>query len=49
MIRWDPAAVADGGRSPVCPVIALDSAPGRLAGLRETRAVQAGDVLFQWT
>jgi PTS system glucose-specific IIA component len=49
MIRWDPAAVESGGRSPVCPVIALDSAPDRLADLRETGAVRAGDVLFRWT
>jgi phosphotransferase system IIA component len=49
MIRWDPAAVEAGGRSPVCPVIALDSPPGRLAELRESGDVRAGEVLFRWT
>jgi sugar PTS system EIIA component len=49
MIRWDPAVVESSGRSPVCPVIALDSAPDRLVALRETGVVRAGDVLFRWT
>ena len=49
MIRWDPAAVEAGGRSPVCPVIALDTPPGRLAELRESGDVRAGEVLFRWT
>ncbi len=49
MVRWDPAAVAAGGRSPICPVIALDSAPDRLADLREAGEVRAGDLLFRWT
>jgi PTS system N-acetylglucosamine-specific IIA component len=49
MVRWDPGAVHAGGRSPVCPVIALDATPDRLADLRETGDVRAGDLLFRWT
>ena len=26
LVGWDAAAVADGGRSPICPVVALDAA-----------------------
>ncbi|WP_103500346.1 MULTISPECIES: PTS glucose transporter subunit IIA [Streptomyces] len=48
LIRWDPAAVAEAGHSPVCPVVALQAAPGDLAGLRTGRDVRAGDVLFGW-
>lgn len=45
---WDPAAVADGGRSPVVPVVALDAAPGSLVPFaRVGSAVAAGDVLFR--
>jgi PTS system N-acetylglucosamine-specific IIA component len=49
MIRWDPGAVEAGGRSPVCPVIALDSTPDRLAAVRTAGEVRAGEVLFRWT
>ena len=30
VVEWDPAAVEAGGRSPVCPVVALDAAAGDL-------------------
>jgi sugar PTS system EIIA component len=49
MVRWDPAAVETGGRSPVCPVIALDATPDRLDGVRADGEVRAGEVLFRWT
>src|SRR6266496_2099955 len=49
MVGPGTAAVAAGGRSPICPVIALDSAPDRLADLREAGEVRAGDLLFRWT
>jgi sugar PTS system EIIA component len=49
LIRWDPAVVAASGRSPVCPVIALDAPKDALTNLREDGQVVAiGDLLFAW-
>jgi len=48
VISWDPAAVESGGRSPVCPVIALDATAEALADLRESGPVAAGEPLFTW-
>lgn len=47
VVAWDPAAVESGGRSPVCPVIALDAAPQALTDLADG-AVVAGQPLFAW-
>jgi glucose-specific phosphotransferase system IIA component len=48
VIGWDPKAVEDGGKSPICPVVALDAKPEELVELREPGPVEAGDVLFTW-
>ncbi len=48
VVRWDPAAVEAGGRSPISPVVALDAAPDALSELRESGDVQAGDPIFTW-
>lgn len=48
LIRWDPAAVESSGRSPVCPVIALDAAGDAVSELREDGPVAPGDQLFVW-
>jgi sugar PTS system EIIA component len=48
LVRWDPAAVAASGRSPVCPVVALDAAAEALSELREDGEVAFGDQLFVW-
>ncbi|WP_084962117.1 PTS sugar transporter subunit IIA [Thermoactinospora rubra] len=47
VVAWDPATVEASGRSPVCPVVALD------AGAEEVTAVAVGEVhvgdeLFRW-
>lgn len=48
LISWDPAAVEAGGRSPVCPVVALD-APADVVSTTLTEGdVRRGDELFQW-
>lgn len=47
VVRWDAAAVEAGGRSPSCPVIALDAQPDALE-LRPAAPVAAGDELFVW-
>ncbi|ETK33567.1 PTS sugar transporter subunit IIA [Microbispora sp. ATCC PTA-5024] len=48
VVAWDPAAVEAGGRSPVCPVVALD-APAEAVGDVVQGDVDAGDLLFQWS
>lgn len=48
LVRWDPAAVEHGGRSPLCPVVALDASAASLAGVRSAGSVTKGDSLFTW-
>jgi PTS system N-acetylglucosamine-specific IIA component len=48
VVAWDPAAIETGGRSPVCPVVALDAVAGAVSGVA-LGTVHAGDELFQWT
>jgi len=48
VVAWDTAAVEAGGRSPVCPVIALDAAPEALGSLVTSGEVVAGATLFTW-
>lgn len=47
VVAWDPAAVEASGRSPICPVIALDAQPDDLADLANG-PVAPGDPLFTW-
>ncbi|MBB5777452.1 PTS system N-acetylglucosamine-specific IIA component [Nonomuraea jabiensis] len=47
VVAWDPAVVEAGGRSPVCPVVALDALSGSVTEVAEG-AVHAGDELFRW-
>ncbi len=49
VVTWWPAEIEAGGRSPVCPVVALDGAPGAVAPLAAVGSrVGAGDDLFAW-
>lgn len=49
VITWHPADVEAGGRSPVCPVVALEGAAGAVAPLAPVgAAIGAGDDLFAW-
>jgi sugar PTS system EIIA component len=48
VVRWDPAAVEAAGRSPVCPVVALEATADLLTDLRDSGDVVAGDTLFDW-
>lgn len=49
VVSWDPGAVEAGGRSPVCPVVALDAKPGSVTLVAEPGAqVSAGEPLFTW-
>lgn len=49
LVRWDPGAVEATGRSPLCPVVALDAGAADLASVRADGSVRRGDVLFTWT
>jgi PTS system N-acetylglucosamine-specific IIA component len=48
VVRWDPAAVEESGKSPVCPVIALEATAEALTGIAASGDVIAGDTLFNW-
>jgi sugar PTS system EIIA component len=50
VVSWRPADIAAGGRSPLCPVVALDAAPGALTELvAPSAAVSGGAPLLRWT
>ncbi|MEW1637130.1 PTS glucose transporter subunit IIA [Streptomyces sp. NPDC093801] len=48
VIRWDPAAVEAAGKSPICPVVALEATTDSLSDVVESGDVKADDVLFSW-
>ena len=48
VIRWDPAAVEAAGKSPICPIVALEAVADQLSDVQETGEVAAGDNLFTW-
>jgi glucose-specific phosphotransferase system IIA component len=49
VVSWDPAHVETGGRSPVCPVVAIQGVPDAVRGLVEPGStVAAGDPLLEW-
>ncbi|MEU6576534.1 PTS glucose transporter subunit IIA [Streptomyces sp. NPDC046805] len=48
IVRWNPAAVEEAGKSPVCPVVALEATAESLSELREDGDVKSGDTLFVW-
>lgn len=45
IVRWDPAAIEAGGRSPIVPIVVMDSAPGTVHP-EATGAVRTGDLIF---
>ncbi|GAB2914899.1 PTS sugar transporter subunit IIA [Streptomyces heilongjiangensis] len=48
VVRWDPAAVVAAGKSPICPVVALEATADALSDLRLDGDVKTGDALFGW-
>jgi sugar PTS system EIIA component len=48
IVAWDPAAVEAGGRSPICPVVALDASAEALSDVRDSGDLATGDQLFAW-
>lgn len=50
VVTWDPAVVEQGGRSPVCPVVALQGADGDVRGIVAPGAsVHSGEPLLVWS
>ncbi|MGW7369975.1 PTS sugar transporter subunit IIA [Streptomyces sp. NPDC054841] len=48
IVRWDPAAVEAAGKSPICPIVALEATTDSLADVIDSGDVKAGDTLFSW-
>ncbi|MFF7026034.1 PTS glucose transporter subunit IIA [Streptomyces klenkii] len=48
VVRWNPVAVEAAGKSPVCPIVALEATADSLGDVREDGDVKAGDQLFSW-
>jgi PTS system glucose-specific IIA component len=48
VVAWNPAAIEAGGRSPVCPVVALEAVPGTVSPVVTAGPVRAGDKLLTW-
>jgi sugar PTS system EIIA component len=46
IVRWDPAAVEAGGRSPVVPVVVMDTAADSVSDSAVGSTVEIGDPLF---
>jgi PTS system glucose-specific IIA component len=48
LVRWDPVAVEEAGKSPISPVIALEASADSLAAVIEEGVVDTGTTLFKW-
>ncbi|MET8061332.1 PTS sugar transporter subunit IIA [Streptomyces microflavus] len=48
IVRWDPAGVEAAGKSPICPIVALEATAESLSDVREDGDVKVGDTLFGW-
>jgi glucose-specific phosphotransferase system IIA component len=49
VVSWDPAVIEAGGRSPICPVVALEGKAEAITGLvAPGTTVRAGEPLFMW-
>jgi PTS system N-acetylglucosamine-specific IIA component len=48
VVAWDPAEIERGGRSAICPVVALDATPADLDNLIESGQVATGSQIFVW-
>ena len=48
VIRWNPAAVEAAGKSPICPIVALEATVDQLSDVQESDEVIVGSDLFVW-
>ena len=46
VVRWDPSAVEEGGRSPIVPVVVMDTAADTVSTSSVGSTVAVGDPLF---
>ena len=49
VVEWDPAVIEGGGRSPVCPVVALDAAADDVRVVARDGEIAGGAALFTWS
>jgi PTS system N-acetylglucosamine-specific IIA component len=49
IVAWDPGAIEAGGRSSICPVVALDASAEALSDVRDAGELAAGEPLFVWS
>ncbi|CAM3605383.1 PTS sugar transporter subunit IIA [Isoptericola cucumis] len=50
LVSWDPAAVRGGGRSAVCPVVALEATPDAVETLAQVgTTIEHGQPLLSWS
>ncbi|MCQ4083537.1 PTS glucose transporter subunit IIA [Streptomyces sp. RB6PN25] len=48
IVRWDPSRVEAAGKSPICPVVALEAGAEALGELAEDGDLKSGDQVFLW-
>ncbi|MEV0494912.1 PTS sugar transporter subunit IIA [Streptomyces atratus] len=48
IVRWNPVAVEEAGKSPICPIVALEATVESLSDIREDGDVKVGEALFGW-
>jgi PTS system N-acetylglucosamine-specific IIA component len=48
VVEWNPATIESGGRSPVCPVVALGAAADDLRIVADGGEIAVGEALFGW-
>lgn len=49
VVRWNPAEIEEGGRSPVIAVVALDANAEVLSDVRESGEIEKGAELYTWS
>jgi len=49
IVEWDPAVIEGGGRSPVCPVVALGAAADDVRVVAKGGEIAVGAALFTWS
>ncbi|MEU1630412.1 PTS glucose transporter subunit IIA [Streptomyces sp. NPDC020096] len=49
IVRWNPAQVEEAGKSPVCPIVALEATADVLTDVAEDGDVTVGQTIFLWS
>ncbi|MFE7415392.1 PTS sugar transporter subunit IIA [Streptomyces laurentii] len=49
VVRWNPVTVEEAGKSPICPIVALEATADALSDVVEDNEVKPGDQLFAWS